>query len=78
MTYILQVINYMIDLGYTKQQIKGWFGDIETRQSGLDDLLDILDVEYPIDTMFDRSEQVIYTGKWESALNIINIKRGVA
>lgn len=75
MIQLLQVINYMIGtLEYTESDVKDIMFQIENGEISWEDLFDCLNLELNPNMIqhLERSES-----KWDSALHVIKMRRGV-
>jgi len=64
----------MIDLGYTTQEIEMHMTDIQEGFVGLEELIDALILEEPIDSVFLRTRMQIEQGKWNYVLKVIQLR----
>ena len=72
--YLMQLISRMIDLGYTTQEIEMHMTDIQEGFVGLEELIDALILEEPIDSVFLRTRMQIEQGKWNYVLKVIQLR----
>lgn len=74
MLQILQVLNYMIQQGYSDLDIDDTFVSLLNNDYCVSELYDVLGLEVPNDlSHFERS-----LPKWESAYHILKLKHGLA
>ena len=72
--YLMQILNRMRYLEYSWDEIKMHLADIESREFDLEGLLDTLDVELPLYSVYDRAEQLIHNGKYKSFIAVLELR----